>query len=63
MIEQLRDDAGKLLRPHTIRWRCRWCHRVVGRTAIETNWSLLARLRRQVPGVLERFRAAGRSSE
>jgi len=57
MIEQQRDDTGKVVRPHTIRWRCRKCHRVVGYTSIGANWKLLARLRRQVPAVLERFRS------
>lgn len=58
MLTQKRDATGRVVKPHVLVWECRNCGKEVAETKLETQWSMVARIRRQaVSRAAERRRA------
>jgi hypothetical protein len=58
VLEQKRDEAGRLCKPHTLLWRCVRCQRIVGETTLAPKWRMLSWLRRQAVGYAQERKSA-----
>ncbi len=47
---------GEAVKPHALEWHCLRCGKLVSETCLTPSWSLLAKLRRQVPWARDRSR-------
>lgn len=39
--------------PHSLEWSCTRCRKIIGETLLTPQWSLMAKLRRQIPWARE----------